>query len=141
MIVKAQVYNPVLWKTSVEKISETEYELRAQAIIESGWHLYSQNVSDGGPIPIHFTFPKSSDFKLIGGVKEEKGKTINDPVFKTPIKFFEKETTFKQRIKVISSKPFAIKTEVEFMVCNDENCLPPTYEDILFNVNPTNDRI
>jgi thiol:disulfide interchange protein len=136
-MVKAQIYNPIKWKTSVEKISDTEYELQIKAIIDNGWHLYSQNVSDGGPIPTHFNFPKSPDFQLVGEVKEEKGKTIQDPVFKMPIKFFEKETTFKQRMKVISSKPFKIKTEVEFMVCNDENCLPPSTEEIEFMVKLT----
>ncbi|TPG45245.1 protein-disulfide reductase DsbD family protein [Flavobacterium pectinovorum] len=137
IMVKAQIYNPIKWKTSVEKISDTEYELQIKAIIDNGWHLYSQNVSDGGPIPTHFNFAKSPDFQLVGEVKEEKGKTIQDPVFKMPIKFFEKETTFKQRMKVISSKPFKIKTEVEFMVCNDENCLPPSTEEIEFTVKPS----
>jgi thiol:disulfide interchange protein len=136
MLVKAQVYNPLKWKTSVEKISDTEYELRIQAIIESGWHLYSQDIADGGPSPTHFTFVKKPSFQLLGSVAEEKGKTINDPVFKMQIKFFEKETTFKQRIKVIATKPFQIKAEVGFMVCNDENCLPPTYVDLEFNVIP-----
>ena len=136
IMAKAQIYNPIKWKTSVQKISDTEYELQAQAIIESGWHLYSQNVGDGGPIPTHFTFQKGTDFQLLGEVKEEKGKTINDPVFKMQIKFFEKETTFKQRIKIIAVKPFKIKAEVEFMVCNDENCLPPTYDELEFNVSP-----
>ncbi|OOG69828.1 thioredoxin family protein [Flavobacterium sp. A45] len=136
IFVEAQVYNPVKWKTDVVKISDSEFELQATAVIENGWHLYSQNVSDGGPIPTHFTFSKSSDFQLLGAVKEEKGKTVNDPVFKMAIKFFEKETTFKQRIKVIGTKSFQIKTEVEFMVCNDENCLPPTYDELEFKVNP-----
>ncbi|MBF4471789.1 protein-disulfide reductase DsbD family protein [Flavobacterium sp. HJJ] len=136
IFVDAQVYNPVKWKTDVVKISDSEFELQAKAVIESGWHLYSQNVLDGGPIPTHFTFPKSFDFQLIGSVKEGNGKTINDPVFKMLIKFFEKETVFKQRIKVTRTKPFAIKTEVGFMVCNDENCLPPSDEEIVFNVDP-----
>lgn len=138
---KAQIYNPIKWKTSVEKISETEYELQIKANIENGWHLYSQNVADGGPSPTHFSFSKSSDFQLLGEVKEEKGKTIDDPVFKMSIKFFEKETAFKQRIKAISQKPFSIKAEVEFMVCNDENCLPPTYDELNFTVNPTEKKI
>ncbi|UPZ15519.1 protein-disulfide reductase DsbD family protein [Flavobacterium humidisoli] len=137
IFVKAQIYNPIKWKTSIEKISDTEYELQAKAIIESGWHLYSQEVSDGGPIPTHFNFIKSADFQLIDAVKEEKGKTINDPVFKMQIKFFEKETTFKQRIKILSSKPFKIKAEVEFMVCNDENCLPPSSDELEFTVSPS----
>ncbi|PIF34242.1 thiol:disulfide interchange protein DsbD [Flavobacterium sp. 9] len=141
IMVKAQIYNPIKWKPSVQKISDTEYELQIKAIIDSGWHLYSQNVSDGGPIPTHFNFPKSPDFQLIGDVKEEKGKTIQDPVFKMPIKFFEKESVFRQRIKVLSSKPFKIKTDVDFMVCNDENCLPPSTEEIEFSVKPTTEKI
>ena len=137
IIAQAQIYNPIKWKTSVQKISGTEYELQAKAVIEEGWHLYSQNVADGGPIPTHFTFSKSTNFQLIGDVKEEKGKTIHDPVFKMQIRFFEKETTFKQRIKVVGEKPFQIKAEVEFMVCNDENCLPPGFDEFEFKVNPT----
>jgi thiol:disulfide interchange protein len=137
IFVKAQIYNPIKWKTSIEKISDTEYELQAKAIIESGWHLYSQEVADGGPIPTRFNFIKSADFQLIDAVKEEKGKTVNDPVFKMQIKFFEKETTFKQRVKILSSKPFKIKAEVEFMVCNDENCLPPSSDELEFVMSPS----
>lgn len=137
IFVKAQIYNPLKWKTSVEKISDTECELQAKAIIESGWHLYSQVVSDGGPIPTHFTFIKSADYELIDAVKEEKGKTINDPVFKMQIKFFERETTFRQRIKILSSNPFKIKADLEFMVCNDENCLPPGTDELEFSVFPS----
>lgn len=137
IFVKAQIYNPLKWKTSVEKISDTEYELQAKAIIESGWHLYSQEVSDGGPIPTHFSFIKSADYQLIDAVKEEKGKTINDPVFKMQIKFFEKETTFRQRIKILSANPFKIKADLEFMVCNDENCLPPGTDELEFSVVPS----
>ncbi|MTH15615.1 cytochrome c biogenesis protein CcdA [Flavobacterium sp. LC2016-01] len=137
IMVQAQIYNPIKWKTSVQKISDTEYELQAKASIENGWHLYSQNVADGGPIPTHFTFTKTSEFKLNGDVKEEKGQTISDPVFKMQITFFEKETTFKQRIKLAGNKPFKIKAEVEFMVCNDENCLPPSYDSLEFSVTPS----
>ena len=137
IITQAQIYNPLKWKTSIEKISDTEYELQAKAIIESGWHLYSQEVSDGGPIPTRFTFTKAPEFQIIGAVKEEKGKTINDPIFKMLIKFFEKETTFRQRVKILSSKPFTIKAEVEFMVCNDENCLPPSSDELEFTVSPS----
>jgi thiol:disulfide interchange protein DsbD len=136
ILVKAQVYNPVKWKTSIEKVSDTEFDLVAKASIENGWHLYSQTVAAGGPIPTHFTFPKNPAFELVGGVKEEKGKTVDDPVFMMQIKFFEKEASFKQRIKVSATKQFKVKAEVEFMVCNDENCLPPSYEDLIFDIKP-----
>ncbi|MBB4801572.1 thiol:disulfide interchange protein DsbD [Flavobacterium nitrogenifigens] len=136
IFVKAQIYNPIKWVTHVENISENEYELQAKAIIEPGWHLYSQSVLDGGPIPTRFSFVKSSECEFFGAVKEEKGKMVNDPVFKMQIKFFEKETTFKQRIKISSLKLFKIKAEVEYMVCNDENCLPPTFDELEFTVKP-----
>jgi len=137
ILVKAQIYNPIKWKTSIAKISDTEYELQAKAIIESGWHLYSQEVADGGPLPTTFSFSKTSDFQLVDNVKEEKGKNINDPVFKMQIKFFEKEAAFTQRIKILSSKPFKIKAQVEFMVCNDENCLPPSSDELEFTIIPS----
>jgi thiol:disulfide interchange protein DsbD len=121
---------------SVEKISDTEFNLVTKATIQNNWHLYSQNVPKDGPNPTHFTFSKTADYQLVGEVVEEKGKTINDPVFKMQIKFFENQTTFKQRIKVIGTKPFQIKGGLEFMACNDESCLPPTYEDLLFKITP-----
>lgn len=136
---KAQVYSPVKWKMGVAKISDSEYELRMNAKIQDTWHLYSQSVPDGGPLPTHFTFAKNANYKLIGEVVEQAGKLIDDPVFKLQIKFFEKETTFRQRIKISGNKTFEIKGELEFMVCNDQSCLPPTYEDLLFKVNPTTD--
>jgi thiol:disulfide interchange protein DsbD len=136
IITKAQVYNPVKWKTSVEKISDTDYNLVTKATIENGWHLYSQNVPEDGPNPTVFTFSKTSDYQLAGNVIEDKGKTVNDVVFKMQIKFFENQATFKQRIKVIGTKPFQVKGELEFMACNDESCLPPMYEDLLFTITP-----
>lgn len=53
----SQIHDPVSWKTSVVKLSDTDYELISTATIEEGWHLYSQTVGDGGqcllPLPIH----------------------------------------------------------------------------------------
>ena len=133
----SQIHNPVKWTTKVVPVSENKYDLVVQATIESGWHLYSQNVPENGPIPTAFTFPKNAAYELVGKVSEETGKTINDPIFNMKIKFFEGKATFKQRIKAISKKAFKITGEVEFMVCDDANCLPPTYVDLNFNIPET----
>ena len=66
LVAKAQIYDPVDWNTAVEKISETEYDLVITASIEAGWHLYSQNVPEDGPIPTAFTFEKGDGFELVG---------------------------------------------------------------------------
>lgn len=129
-----QIHNPVKWQTGINKISETEYDLEAKATIEKGWHLYSQNVPDGGPIPTTFTFETHSGYKSIGEVKESKGITEKDPVFDMVIKYFENVATFTKRIQLTGNKGITIKGEVEFMVCDDTNCLPPDYVDLVFNI-------
>ncbi|WP_147679027.1 protein-disulfide reductase DsbD family protein [Algibacter pacificus] len=131
----AQIVDPVKWNASVEKLSDTEYILIAEAQIESGWHLYSQNVPEGGPIATTFTFDDAnSKITLIGNTLEEIGHSVNDPVFDMVIKFFENKAAFKQKIKV--SEPVeSIQAFVEFMVCDDARCLPPTEVDLTFNIN------
>ena len=69
----SQIHNPVKWSTSVVPVSENKYDLVVQATIESGWHLYSQNVPENGPIPTAFAFPKNSTYELVGKVSEETG--------------------------------------------------------------------
>ena len=132
----AQIYNPVKWKTEVAKVSDYEYDLIIKSSIETGWHLYATSVPDGGPVATSFSIKKNKDFSTIGNIIEEKGKTIQDPVFKMAIKFFEKSATFKQRIKINNEKPFKIDAEVKYMVCNDQNCLPPSTEELEFSVTP-----
>ncbi|MET2984578.1 protein-disulfide reductase DsbD domain-containing protein [Aureibaculum conchae] len=133
-VAQAQILKPIKWDASVKKISDSDYELIATATIDSGWHLYSQAVPEDGPIPTTFTFKGDANYVKKGNTKEEKGKTVHDSVFDMEIKFFENKAIFKQRIKVL--KPIkAITGEVEFMVCDDTQCLPPTTVDLEFNLN------
>ena len=131
---KAQVLDPVKWSTSVEKISDTEYDLIAKAKIESGWHLYAQDVPENGPIPTTFTYDTGKDAEVIGNTIEEEGRTVDDPVFNMRIKFFENAAEFRQRISVINKELSIVKGEVEFMVCDDMRCLPPAYIDLEFDL-------
>lgn len=130
----SQIEDPVKWETSVEKISETEYKLISKASIEAGWHLYSQSVPDDGPIPTSFTYDDANGaFKIIGNTSEEEGHTVDDPVFEMKIKFFEDSAVFEQKIEVLGDKT-TLEGFVEFMVCNDEKCLPPTEIDLVFKL-------
>lgn len=132
--VQSQILDPVDWSTSIKKISETEYDLITKATIDNKWHLYSQIVPEDGPLPTVFTFEENKAYKSIGKVKEDKGITEHDPVFDMVITYFEHSATFTQRIKLTGDKGTTIKGEVEFMVCDDTNCLPPTYVDLVFNI-------
>ncbi|MBP0904984.1 protein-disulfide reductase DsbD family protein [Mariniflexile gromovii] len=130
----AQVLEPVKWSTAVEKLSDTEYLLISKATIDKGWHLYSQGVPDNGPIPTSFTYDDSEGtFKIIGNTEEDEGHTVNDPVFEMEIKYFEASATFKQKIK-LNEHVETINGFVEFMVCDDTRCLPPTEVDLEFKI-------
>jgi thiol:disulfide interchange protein len=130
----SQIEDPLQWSTTVEEISDTEFVLVSEATIAAGWHLYSQNVPEDGPIPTTFIFDTSKgEFSLEGKTIEEEGITVDDPVFEMKIKFFENAAIFKQRIKTISGKN-TIQGVVEFMVCDDTKCLPPTEIALVFNL-------
>lgn len=130
-----QMYNPVKWSTSVEKISDKEYVLKLQAKIQSGWHLYGQYIEEGGPSPTAITFknPKKN-FELIGKTTEEKGHETVDKIFDMKIKYFEDKALFTQKIKFTSDDVSNIAGEVDFMVCDDTSCLPPSTEELTFKI-------
>ena len=127
------IIEPVKWTTAVEKISNTEYDLILKATIEPNYHLYSQNIPDNGPRPTVFVFEKNGNFELIGNTTEEKGHTVFDPTFKMKIKYFDTEVIFKQKVKVKNIDSLKISGEIEFMTCNDANCVLG-YDDFEFTL-------
>lgn len=131
----AQIHDPARWLTSVEKVSDTEYDLVVEAVIEGKWHLYSQTVVEDGPTATEFTFEENEQYELIGTPTEEEGHSAPEPVFDNKIiKYFEQSATFKQRIKVLNNELSIIKGEVYFGLCDDKQCLMPTFKELTFNL-------
>lgn len=130
----AQVMNPVKWNFSVKKISKDDSELVLTATIDKGWHLYSQNIPEGGPIATTFKFDKGTGFFLIGKIIEPKSTEVFDKVFNMKINYFSGKVEFRQKVKIMSAKPVEIKGIVEFMCCNDETCIPPAEVDFSFTL-------
>lgn len=129
-VASAQVYNPVSWDTSVEKNESGNYILISTASIEGGWHLYSQHIGEGGPIPTTFYYPE--EIKTLGETKEGEGIEIDDPIFGMPIKYFGGKAVFKQKIEVQDLS--FVDVTVEYMVCDDERCLPPKEVVLTYNL-------
>lgn len=129
----AQIFEPVKWNFRVEQ-TEKQATLVFTATIDKGWHLYSQFIDDGGPIPTAFVFDDSDKFDLIGSTTEGEPEEYFDPNFEMDLKFFSNKAEFKQRIKVRSSADFKLSGYVEFMVCDDERCLPPDQVDFSLDV-------
>ena len=106
----SQVLQPVKWKFSCKRISANEAELIFAAKIDKTWHLYSQFMDEGGPIPTKFDITKSNNFEMIGLVSEFPKPTEEfDKSFNMKVKFFSLKATFKQKIKILNQSPFIIK--------------------------------
>ncbi|WP_248722829.1 thioredoxin family protein [Seonamhaeicola sp. ML3] len=126
----SQILEPVKWKTSTKEVAENEYILITTATIDEGWHLYSQHVPDGGPIPTTFNY---SNAEKLGETKEPKGYTVNDPIFEMEITYFGDKAQFEQKVKVESGTRI-VNATVDFMVCDDSRCLPPTTVNLTYQI-------
>ncbi|QPH38093.1 protein-disulfide reductase DsbD N-terminal domain-containing protein [Pedobacter endophyticus] len=120
----AQIEKPVTWSYAAKKVSSTEAVLYIKATIDDKWHIYSQNMQDGGPIKTSFTFSPSKDFSLIGKTIEPKAIKKYESTFKMNVSYFENAVVFQQKVK-LNKAATTVKGKVEFMVCNDKQCLPP----------------
>ena len=128
-----QIYNPVSWEFSQKEISNSEIQLQFKATIEKGWHLYSQNISDDGPVPTTFTFIIDKDTS-VEKLNEPVSKEEFDPNFDMVLKYFSDEVVFTRNIKYEEGKKINISGYVDFMVCDEAQCLPPDYAEFSFNI-------
>ncbi|GGG98618.1 MULTISPECIES: protein-disulfide reductase DsbD domain-containing protein [Pedobacter] len=126
-----QIMKPVTWSYAAKRINASEAIIYMKATIDKGWHLYSQFVKEGGPVKTTFTFNPAPGYSLIGKTTEPKPVTRHEPTFKMDVSFFEQSAIFQQKIK-LKGKSTTVKGKVEFMVCNDTQCLPP--DEVEFNV-------
>ena len=135
----AQILDPVIWEFSQTKISESEVELQFKASIEDHWHLYSQFTGqfygDEGPIPPSFVFKESENFEKLGETLEEIPMEVFDPIFEMDLKYFEGLATFSQKIKTLNSNPFIIEGEINFMSCDQVQCIFPMPVPFSFHIN------
>lgn len=129
----AQIYDPVSWKFSTEKITDKEAVVTFTATMQPGWHVYSQFIEEGGPIPTSFRFDNAAGFSLVGGVTESpKAISAFDPNFKMQIAWHKGQVKFSQKV-ALSQPKVTVSGMLEFMTCNDTNCLPP--EEVPFSIN------
>ena len=134
LAVQAQIHQPVKWKIKLEDSKTAEKEIVFTATIEKGWHLYDMNLPEGGPVSTSFTFETLQGAELIGQpVSNIKPTVVYDEQFAMDLRWFPGAVTFTQKVKILDPKKFKIEGEVEFMVCNDETCLPPDRESFAFD--------
>ena len=118
--VKAQILDPVKWKSSIEKKSNQTYLLHFDAVIEKEWHMYSQFTADGGALPIEIDFKnQSGNFKLVGKAKESKTKTTFNDLFGVNETYFENKAHLTQEVSVSNLKLKSIEATLNYQACKE----------------------
>ena len=123
---QAQIKDPVKFKTELTTLSDTEAEVVFTATIDKGWHVYSTDLGDGGPISATFNVDNKSGVELVGKLKPV-GKEVStfDKLFEMKVRYFENTAKFVQKVK-FTGGAYAIEGYLEYGACDDESCLPPT---------------
>ena len=125
-MVMGQPKNPVSWDYQVKKKTVDTYEVILTATVEDHWHIYSQKTGKGGPIPTNVSFKANPLISKSGTVKEVgKLEKVFDKNFDTEVLFFSNNVQFIQIVKVKNGAKTNISGTVEYMVCDDSQCLPP----------------
>ncbi len=120
----SQILEPVKWQYYVEDLGNQTFQVVIDAEIDAGWHLYTQNLPEGGAIPTSFTFDdKEGNFELVGKVTESKSHTSYDKVFEMDLSYFEDTATFKQTVKRKNTTAKNLPLLIEYQACDDAKCI------------------
>lgn len=118
--------NPVQWATTCKKIDGKTYEVRLTATVQAGWHIYSQHTQAGGPLATVVTFSKNPVLNFEGEATEVGDlKKEHSELFGVDVKYFNNKVEFVQKVSAKGKAKTKLNGTVEFMVCNDKECLPP----------------
>ena len=133
VVAQAQIQEPVKFKSELKTLAAGEAEIVFTATIDKGWHVYSTDLGDGGPISATFNVEKISGATVVGKL-QPKGKEIAsyDKFFEMNVRYFESTAQFVQKLK-LTGGDYKIEGFLEYGACNDENCLPPTQVEFNFS--------
>ncbi|MEO7312387.1 MAG: protein-disulfide reductase DsbD domain-containing protein [Chitinophagaceae bacterium] len=123
----AQIKNPVKWAYTAKKIADKTYEVHITATIDPGWHVYTLDHKADVGIATSVNFTKNP-LATADGKLRAKGKpvTMKDPSTGDLVKFYEGTVDIIQVFKLKANVKTNIAGELEFMTCDDHQCLPPT---------------
>lgn len=135
-IVNAQIKDPVKWSFSAKKLSAATYEVHLTASIDPGWHTYSQTTPAGGPVPTSIAFTKNPLLTVNGQAKEVgKLEKKHEEIFGVDVKQYSNKVDFVQVVEVKGNVKTSLAGTVDFMVCNDKECLPPATKKFAVELN------
>jgi thiol:disulfide interchange protein DsbD len=123
---QAQKLAPVKWAYQAVKTGDKKYNVIITANVDAPWHIYSQFVKKG-PVPTTVQFAKNPLVVLSGSTKEVGNLEKKfDNNFGAVIGSFGGKVQFIQAVTLKVNTKTKLTGTIEYMVCNEERCLPPT---------------
>jgi hypothetical protein len=121
-----QPSTPVDWKFSAVLRADGMVEVRCDARVDEGWHVYATELpSTDGPIATSIRITPSASYSEVIALEEPAPKEDYDPNFAMVVRYHAGTPRFVVLLKPATNAPFKVQGEVEYMVCNDKTCLPP----------------
>ncbi len=122
----------ISWSYKIEKIDEHTAYVVGTAKLVPGWHIFSV---DHDPMKADFTgyatvfnFVPSSNYALVGKLRDGKKAEVHRDELGEQL-YFEGTISFKQKIEVLTDKPFDIKFAASYQICDAKGCkFPPEIE-------------
>jgi hypothetical protein len=123
---------PISWSLTLSRQASVRrgetFGVRLVADIQPGWHLYSINQPEGGPMATEISLPAGQPFGFARAISETKPHAIFDPSFGTQVRLHSDKAEFGLPVTVgANAAPGAatLGVEVRYQSCNDTLCLPP----------------
>jgi len=126
LLVQAQMVNPVHFTSQLKMLEGDEAEIIFSATVDPGWHVYSTDLGNDGPVSATFNAVKMEGVETVGKLKP-RGNVVKqfDKMFDMEVRFFEHKAVFVQKVRF--TKPqYTIDCYLEYGACNDEMCMPPS---------------
>ncbi|MDR1371930.1 MAG: thioredoxin family protein [Dysgonamonadaceae bacterium] len=121
----AQFEHHVKWNCHISESNEIVF----QATIDNGWHLYDMNMPEGGPLPTVFKF-ETVEYARLEDKVTSKAKIASkyEDLFDMEVRWYDENPVFTQKISILDRKKFKIEGVIDYMICNDKQCMPDSEE-------------
>lgn len=98
------------------------------AKLGEGWHLYSMELPEGGPIATTIAVVEDDSIEPDGPATQPSPIVWFDPNFQMETNYFKDRVEFKvpYRVRETAPKgPARLQVEIRYMLCSETVCLPP----------------
>lgn len=112
--------SPAVWQSTINKISNTEYNIVFTANLLQDWHLYSQYNPDGASQPLEILIPEGkTGYELFGKAIESKTHKEYSEVWEKEEIFFSDVAILTQKIKITDTSLSTVSLQVYGQVCKE----------------------